>query len=99
MDEDSPKAETPLRVDVMHKAAELTCGDRNKDYGTPYDNHAAIAECFNAMTGHNLTAADVAKVHIATKLCRLKTSPMKEDHYVDMIAYAGIVWECEQHND
>ena len=86
---------TPLRVQLMHTAAELTCGDRNADYGDTYENHKAIAECFNAMTGHNLSAAEIAKVHIATKLCRMKVSPLKADSYIDLIAYTGIALECE----
>ncbi|MEO0343037.1 MAG: DUF6378 domain-containing protein [Pseudomonadota bacterium] len=83
------------RVELLQEAIELTSGDRNRDYGDPYENHCTIACIFNAMTGHSLTAADIVKVHIATKMARMRTSPGKDDNYIDLMAYAGILKECE----
>ena len=82
------------RIALLQEAMELTGGDRAVDYGDAVDNHRHIAKIFNAITGHNLTARDIALLHTCTKLSRGQTSPTKRDHYVDRMAYAGIEYEC-----
>jgi len=84
----------PLRVSCLHEAATLTAGDRNKTYGDPVQNMQHIADIFNAWTGRDLTAREVAQVHIATKLARSQTSADHRDSYVDAMAYRGIEYEC-----
>ena len=54
----------------------------------------AVAKIFNAITGHDLSARDIALLHTCTKLSRGQISPTKRDHYVDRMAYAGIEYEC-----
>ena len=83
------------RCDLLAEASALTSQDRNKDYGDPVDNMTHIADIFNAITGHQIKPSDVAILHIATKLARKRTSPLKKDHYVDTMAYMGIAYECE----
>lgn len=87
------------RVGLLQEAIRLTSSDRNQDYGDPYENHKRIAYIFNAITGHSLSARDVVFLHIATKLARMQTSPAKDDHYVDLMAYAGILRECVNAED
>ena len=82
------------RLALLQEAIDLTGGDRAKDYGDAVANHQHIAKIFNAITGHNLTARDMALIHTCTKLSRGQTSPTKRDHYVDRMAYAGIEYEC-----
>ena len=82
------------RLDILKTAMDLTGGERNKDYGGPVENHQHIASVFNAVTGHEITAADAAIFQVCAKLCRMRTSPMKADHYVDGAAYLGIAFEC-----
>lgn len=82
------------RADLLEEAITLTTGDRHKDYGSPVETHQIIADIFNAITGRNLTARDAAVFHIATKLARTRTSPTKRDSWVDLMAYAGIAYEC-----
>jgi len=84
----------PLRVSCLHEAATLTAGDRNETYGPPVRNMQHIADIFNAWTGRDLTAREVAQLHIATKLARSQTSPTHRDSYVDAMAYRGIEYEC-----
>ena len=84
----------PLRVSCLHEAATLTAGDRNETYGPPVQNMQRIADIFNAWTGRDLTAREVAQLHIATKLARTQTSPTHRDCYVDTMAYRGIEYEC-----
>jgi hypothetical protein len=87
------KEEPPLRVKDLNEAARLTSGDRNKTYGPPYENMAHIARIFNAWTGRDLSAREIAQVHVATKLARTQTSPDHTDSYVDSMAYRGIEHE------
>ena len=82
------------RLTLLKEAIELTSNDRHKDYGNPVTNHRNIAQIFNAITGHNITARDVALLHTCTKLSRGQVSPKKKDHYIDRMAYAGIEYEC-----
>jgi len=80
---------------LLAEASSLTSGERNKDYGDPVENMTHIANIFNAITGHKIKPSEVPMFHIATKLARKKASPLKRDHYVDIMAYVGIAYECE----
>lgn len=88
-------AALPPRVAMLREAEALTAGARNRDYGEPVGNMAHIAEIFNAISGRDLTAAEVAMFHVATKLARLRTSPRHRDSHVDAANYIGIHLECE----
>jgi hypothetical protein len=74
----------------------LTSADRNEAYGDPYENHSQIARIFNAITGRDLDAREIALVHVATKLARLSKNHKHDDSHVDAAAYIGIVRECAQ---
>ena len=87
-------AKQPQRLVLLQEASRLTAGDRNKDYGDPVENHQHIADIFNAISGRDIAAREVALFHIATKLARMKTSPTKADNYIDGMAYLGIAFEC-----
>lgn len=84
----------PARVVLLDEAIRLTSGDRNRAYGEPVANQAHIAAIFNAITGHDVSARDVALFHVATKLARLAMNPLHRDSYVDLTAYAAIGYEC-----
>ena len=84
----------PLRISCLHEAATLTAGDREVTYGPPVQNMQHIADIFNAWTGRDLSAREVAQLHIATKLARSQASPTHRDSYVDAMAYRGIEYEC-----
>jgi hypothetical protein len=79
---------------ALERAKELTEGSRNADYGDPVENHQHIANIFNAITGHNISARDVAIMHQATKMARRYKNPSHYDSYVDGMAYIGIELEC-----
>lgn len=93
------KASSGERLNLLNEAIELTGGDRNADYGDPYDNHKLIADIAALITGKELTAYDIVMVQVATKLSRMKVSRTKRDHYVDLMAYAGIAYECLREED
>jgi hypothetical protein len=92
-------AATPLRVSCLAEAAKLTAGDRNETYGPPVENMQHIADIFNAWTGRDITAREVAQLHTATKMARSQNSPMHRDSYVDSMAYRGIEFECAAASD
>lgn len=87
-------AATPARVLALEEAISLTSGDRRAAYGEPVENHQHIADIFNAITGRDLSAREIALVHQATKLARRAKNPLHRDSYVDGMAYAGIEYEC-----
>jgi hypothetical protein len=84
------------RDDLLNEAIEITTGDRQADYGDPVETHQRIADIFNAITDRDIKAREVALFHIATKLARSQVTPTKADTYVDIMAYAGIAFECAQ---
>lgn len=84
----------PPRVQVLEEGIALTAGDRNKAYGEPVANMQHIADIYNAVTGQNISARDVAVLHQATKQARRYTNPLHRDSYVDGGPYTGIEYEC-----
>lgn len=87
-------ASAPPRALALDEALRLTCGDRNRAYGEPVGNMQHIADIFNAITGRDLSAREIALVHQATKLARRARNTLHRDSYVDGMAYAGIEYEC-----
>ncbi len=87
-------AAVPLRVALLEEAARLTGTERMAVYGEPVENHQHIARIFNAWAGKALTAEDIVMVHMATKMARMISSPDHRDSHVDLMAYAGIRYEC-----
>ncbi len=83
-------------MSLLEEAVSLTSVNRHKDYGHPVENRTNIAKIFNAITGHTIKVSEVPMFHMATKLARMQASPTKRDHYVDIMAYAGIAYECEK---
>ncbi|MEO0624061.1 MAG: DUF6378 domain-containing protein [Pseudomonadota bacterium] len=86
------------RKDILETAIGLTCGDRDKDYGSPVPNMDHIAAMMTAYLGDRLkeplTGADAAWFQVLVKASRCKTSPTKRDNYDDAAAYVGIAGEC-----
>jgi hypothetical protein len=92
-------AAMPQRLVLLEEAMRLTGVERRAVYGDPVVNHAHIARIFNAwtgrdLTGRDLTAAEIVMVHMATKMARMATTPDHRDSHVDLMAYAGIRYEC-----
>jgi hypothetical protein len=77
------------RESILDQAKSIVMQDRNLDYGSPEDNFRDIAQMWSTYRGHEFKAHDVAAMMIMVKLSRLKTSPAKEDHWVDIAGYAA----------
>jgi hypothetical protein len=88
------------RNETIDAAKELINGDRAKDYGDAYNNHARIAEGWNvimreALKTHGyLTPAHVALMMDWLKTSRLLTNMDKFDSWVDKIGYSALGAEC-----
>lgn len=84
------------RLDVLETAHEITYADRNRSYGDPVENFDHISRIAMAIMANTPTSPMEMSVivHMATKLARMGTSPLEKDHYVDLAAYTGILYEC-----
>lgn len=101
------KAE-PLRVQYLKTAQNLTRGDRDLEYGKPYNNLTACGVLFEAYLcakfggaiidplNFKLTAEDVAWLNVLQKMARTFAGNVKPDTYIDAAAYAAIAGECAE---
>lgn len=90
------------RERVLLEASSLIAGDRNSDYGEPYDDFATTAEFWTtylqrivARRGSlELKAHDVAALMMLLKTARITWTHNKKDHWLDAAGYAACGWEC-----
>lgn len=82
------------REEILSKAAECVCGQREIDYGKPEDNFKLIANLWNAYFGgeHIFDPDDVAIMMALLKIARIKAGG-NEDCYVDLAGYAACAGE------
>lgn len=73
---------------ILEEAERLINGDRNRDYGHPYDDWSKVAAMWNAMWGTDLGPHDVGLAMICIKLAR-ETNRAKRDNLTDIAGYAG----------
>jgi len=101
---------TPLRQEMLQNAIKLTVGDRDNEYGPPYENLSSCAMLFTAYleakygakmpcsepnaSSFMLTAEDVAWLNVLQKIARTCHGNVKSDTYTDAAAYAAIAGEC-----
>ena len=89
-------------MNILEEAAALIYGDRNRDYGTPLDNHSTTAALWNAYIAAlvrrgktELDAEDVCWMNVLQKISReATTGAKKRDTAVDVAGYAGNVQMC-----
>lgn len=85
---------------ILQEAHRLTHGDRQVQYGPPYEDYARNAALVNALLGHKLkeplSAGDIALVMCCVKLSRQVNSP-KRDNMTDLAGYAWVAHECYAH--
>ena len=87
-------ADTRNRESVLHEADRLVNGDRQDDYGPPWEDYARTVAIYHAMTGRHTIddAADGIRFMVAVKLSRMAESPGKRDHYVDAAGYLDCLY-------
>jgi hypothetical protein len=79
---------TQRRIARFDEQAESITHDRQADYGDPRVSFDRIALMWSAITGADITAAQVAHMMIALKLSRLQHQPNHLDSLVDIVGYA-----------
>jgi len=81
------------RKDILNKAIELTYGDRDKDYGDPYDNMLRTAKLWSTYLGVDIRPDQVAILFTLAKISRLANTPEHLDSFIDSAAYMAIAAE------
>lgn len=82
--------------DLCAKARE-TMIERGKTYdpdGVAERSMPRAVAALNALTGHNLTAADGWQLMLLLKLVRGRVTPGHEDSALDAVAYAALAGEA-----
>lgn len=77
------------RSEILDKAKECVCGQREQDYGKPEDNFATIADLWSTYKGTEFNAKDVAVMMSLMKIARIKTGTSTDDCFVDLAGYAA----------
>lgn len=81
---------------ILRTAYELINGDRQKDYGAPWDNFGLLADFFTAYSrkrwGYDIkfNRTDVVNFLGLLKLSRACVENPTQDTYVDIAGYAGL---------
>ena len=78
-----------IRESTLDDAKLIISSDRNLDYGTPEQNFQTIASLWTTYTGRVVGPHDVAVMLLLVKVARIRTSPKKQDHWVDIAGYAA----------
>ena len=73
---------------VLDEAKRLVYGNRNADYGHPYDDYKRTAAMWSALFGTEITPQQAILGMIAVKLSRLANDHTKRDSVVDVAGYA-----------
>jgi len=81
------------RDDILKEAMRIINTDRNSDYGDAKENFDNTAKLWSAYTGYELGAVDVAVMMMLVKISRIRVSPDKVDHFVDLCGYASLCGE------
>jgi hypothetical protein len=86
------------RGEVLKEAEKLMYGDRQDDYGAPYENHRRIAVLWSSYLETEITPMQVAICMALVKIARLQENLeySKDDTFVDLVAYASIAAELAE---
>lgn len=84
------------REEVLIKAKQCVCGQREQDYGTPESNFGLIADLWNDYLFPSLnenknviSPTDVAMMMALLKIARIRNGGGTGDSFVDLAGYAA----------
>ncbi len=88
--------DTPARLRILARAAEVTGGERQDSYGPVKMNLQRIADLWTAYLdcGVKLSPEAVAWMMVLLKMARSRADGYHEDNYIDAAAYSAIAGEC-----
>lgn len=85
------------RAEALSYVSKLITGSRNETHGEPVSQLAHAASLKQAVAHRmnpNLNHTEIEAIdHICTKLSRIATGGVHEDHWLDIIGYAAIALE------
>ena len=90
------------RVALLKDSIDLISGDRNKDYGEPFEDFACTAKFWQAYFERTIVSRgkldihphDVAIAQELLKTSRIAWNATKRDSWADVSGYSGCGWEC-----
>lgn len=88
-----------IRQEILDKAKDCVCGQRQQDYGNPEDNFALIADLWTTYINKDdlyFTSKDVAMMMALLKVARIRTGKGARDSYVDLAGYAACAGEIAE---
>lgn len=77
----------PMDATILDEAKRLTRGDRNDDYGHPYDDFSKVARLWSVILGVEVKPSDIPLCMIQIKVARQMNRP-KRDNWTDIAGYA-----------
>lgn len=77
------------REETLDTAKDIIHNARNEDYGDPIVDFRGIAELWTTYKGVKFEPHDVAAMMILLKIGRIRFSPLKDDHWVDIAGYSA----------
>lgn len=83
------------RSEVLNKAMECVCKNREQEYGSPEDNFGLIARLWTEYLGMEIETKDVAVMMILLKSARIASGSGHADNWVDIAGYAACGAELE----
>ena len=84
----TPKKTTPTRDEILEKAKQCVCGDRDLQYGSPEESFSRISKYWSDYLDKDISPKDVAIMMILFKVAREEHSS-KLDNWVDICGYAA----------
>ena len=83
-----------IRTQILNSALSAVSVERNAEYGEPKDNLGLIARYWSVLFGIPVTAEQVARANVLTKVARLHNGP-SDDSWVDIAGYSAIGGEVD----
>lgn len=86
------------RSEILDKAKQCVCGDRDCQYGSPENNFQLIADLWNRYLKYKgeITAEDVAVMMVLFKIARVRTGVGTDDSFIDICGYAACGGEIHE---
>lgn len=93
------KTYAPEHENILKSADNAVHGDRQRDYGHPFDDYTRVAGMVNALLRHklaaDLTPSDIAQIMICVKQSREVNHP-KKDNRIDLAGFAWVLDRCQE---
>lgn len=90
---DTPTDAPTTRAAILDAAKKIVTGEREKQYGSPENNFAVIAEFWTTYIGHPISSEDVAIMMALLKIARIRSGNYKADSFVDGVGYLSLAAE------